>query len=27
LLADAGLEPAKKIREFGHCSVELFLRQ
>lgn len=27
LLADAGLEPAKIIREFGRCSVELFLRQ
>ena len=26
LLADAGLSPAKTIREFGHCSVELFLR-
>ncbi len=26
LLADAGLDPAKTIREFGHCSVELFLR-
>ena len=26
LLADAGLNPAKTIREFGHCSVELFLR-
>lgn len=27
LLADAGLQPAKTIREFGHCSVELFLRR
>ena len=26
LLAGAGLIPAKTIREFGHCSVELFLR-
>jgi FkbM family methyltransferase len=26
LLVDAGLDPAKTIREFGHCSVELFLR-
>jgi FkbM family methyltransferase len=26
LLAEAGLIPAKTIREFGHCSVELFLR-
>ena len=26
LLAEAGLHPAKTIREFGNCSVELFLR-
>src|SRR5688572_11630637 len=26
MLADAGLSPAKTIREFGHCSVELFSR-
>ncbi len=26
MLAEAGLMPAKTIREFGHCSVELFSR-
>jgi FkbM family methyltransferase len=26
LLAEAGLSPAKTIREFGHCSVEFFRR-